>query len=346
MNILIVSTFPPALCGIGQYAEQQARSLEANGHLVERVNISAELGDKGWGVGLNRRFSHLIQKLTATDKAYLHYQASLYHDWSWKMAPLRRLVPHLLLVYLSLRFRKKLEIIVHEFSYRTYSDITGFLQWWASAALFWVAPFLLFHTEHERFAFTQVFFQKKQAGVLPPNTFYQRRSQLNPTQARALLSVPEDHRVFLCIGFFHRGKGFCQFADLFQTLHAGGLISPRDQLYIVTSVKPGNSQNRALFEALMTRVQSCPFIHVINRYVDDDEFDHWIVASDFVVAPYLYGFTSSIAARASLYNKPCILSAVGGLPEQASDRDYVYSSPSELESILTSKLLTRRVPCT
>lgn len=345
MKIVILSTFPPALCGIGQYAEQQGKFFEAEGHAVQRIDLSGQLAEGGWGIGVNRRFRQLTHQLKAADKIYVHYQSSLYHDTSWKVPPLRRLVPHLLLGYLSLRFRKTLEIIVHEFGSKAYSSITGFLQSSAAVLLFRLAPYLHFHTQHERSQFAQVYFDKRKAGVLSPNTFYRRRSQLNPADARVLLSIPKDQRVFLCTGFFHRGKGFGQFADLFQTLHARNLISPTDQLYIVTCVKPGDSQNRALLESLMTRVQSCPFIHVINRYLGDDEFDHWIVASDYVVSPYLHGFTSSIAARASLYKKPCILSAVGGLPEQASDRDYVYSSLAELETILTSKLAEERVPC-
>jgi hypothetical protein len=98
--------------------------------------------------------------------------------------------------------------------------------------------------------------------------------------------------------------------------------------------------------SLIAETQGCRFIHVVNRYVSDEEFDHWIVASDLVVVPYLFGFTSSIAARASLYGRACLLSAIGGLPEQASERDHVYQSETELEWILSGEINSGTGRCT
>lgn len=347
MKAAILSTFPPVICGIGQYAEQQAVSFEACGHQVERLNIAAELKDNGWGLRANRRFGELVRRLRACDRIYVHYQVSLYQDPSWKNPCWRYLVPHLLLAYLCLRFRRKIEIIVHESTYKLYRRIPGWLQWWMASLLFRAAPRLHFHTSHERFGFTKVFFEKRGATVGSPGMFYQRRSQLDKEQARVWLSLPKQEQVFLCIGFFHSGKGFDEFARVFRSMHAQKALSEKDHLYIVTSVRLTNDlQNQALLGSLVEEVRGCEFVHIVNRYLGDEEFDHWIVASDFVVAPYLSGFTSSIAARAALYNKPCILSAVGGLPEQAAERDYVYKSRMELEWILREGIVSGRRQCT
>lgn len=347
MKAAILSTFPPVVCGIGQYAEQQAVSLEASGHQVERLNIAVELGDRSWGLRANRRFRELVGKLNACDKVYVHYQVSLYQDPSWRNPCFRYLVPHLLLTYLCLRFRSRIEIIMHESTYRLYGRVPGWIQWWIAAFFFRAAPRLHFHTSHEQAGFARVFFAKKGSTVGSPGVFYQRRSHLNKAEARLWLSLPRGERVFLCIGFFHPGKGFAEFARVFRRLHDRDVLREGDHLYIVTSVRTASdSENQALLDSLVQEAQGCRFIHVVNRYVSDEEFDHWIVASDFVVAPYLFGFTSSIAARASLYDRPCILSAVGGLPEQASERDHVYRSLMELEWILSEAVDSGRRSCT
>lgn len=339
MKVSILSTFPPVVCGIGQYAEQQAISLEACGHQVERLNIAAELDVRGWNLRANRRFVELARKLKTCDKLYIHYQVSLFQDPSWKNPCFRYLVPHVLLMYLCTRFRSKVEVIVHEFTYKLYRHIPAWLQWSMASLFFGAAPRLHFHTSRERSEFTDCFFEKKHATVIPPGMFYQRRSKLDQEQARTWLSLPKEARVFLCIGFFHPGKGFAEFARMFMNMRDRKVLQENDRLYIVTSVRAANDlQNSAVLESLVQEVQGRDFIHVVNRYVGDEEFDHWIVASDFVVAPYLFGFTSSIAARAALYNKPCILSVVGGLPEQASARDYVYESEIELEGIFRERI--------
>lgn len=347
MKAAILSTFPPVVCGIGQYAEQQAVSLEASGHQVERLNIAVELGDKSWGLGANRRFKELVGKLNACDKVYVHYQVSLYQDPSWRNPCFRYLVPHLLLTYLCLRFRSRIEIIMHESTYKLYRRVPGWIQWWIAALFFRAAPRLHFHTSHERASFARTFFAKKGATIGSPGVFYQRRSHLDKAQARRWLSLPPEERIFLCIGFFHPGKGFIEFARVFRKIHDRGILGESDHLYIVTSVRREDDlENRALLDSLVREVQGCRFIRVVDRYVGDEEFDHWIVASDVVVAPYVSGFTSSIAARAALYERPCILSAVGGLPEQASEKDRVYESPSDLERLLSGEIGAGRHPCT
>ena len=45
MNILIVSTYPPMVCGIGKYAEQQAAALRREGHRVDVLSPAEGGGD-------------------------------------------------------------------------------------------------------------------------------------------------------------------------------------------------------------------------------------------------------------------------------------------------------------
>lgn len=339
MKILILSTFPPTVCGIGQYAEEQALYFEAQGHEVDRLNISPDLGRDSWAIGFNRKYLQLLNKLKHSDKLYLHYQTSLYLDLTRKSPRLQYLIPRMLLTYIALRFSSKLVVIVHELTFRHFAEFSSRSQWRASALFYWAAPHLVFHTEHERAMFKELFRLNKPTKVLPPNCYYRKRSRLGAEDAREYYRIPKNHRVFLCIGFFHPGKGFREFARLFQRLHDKSLLRHDDHLYIVTSVRlTTDNENAALLNNLIDEFQSSPVVHIENRYVSDEEFDHWIVASDFVVVPYLWGFTSSIAARASLYNKRCILSDVYGLPEQASKGDFVYNSEPELEDIITNRL--------
>jgi glycosyltransferase involved in cell wall biosynthesis len=53
------------------------------------------------------------------------------------------------------------------------------------------------------------------------------------------------------------------------------------------------------------------------------EFDLWITAADAVVLPYRRSWSSGALARAQALGTPVIVTAVGGLAEQASSRDVV-----------------------
>ena len=55
-------------------------------------------------------------------------------------------------------------------------------------------------------------------------------------------------------------------------------------------------------------------------YLSDEDFDRWIVASDALVLPYRDGWSSNVMERGILYDRPVIMSNVGGMSEQGTNR--------------------------
>jgi glycosyltransferase involved in cell wall biosynthesis len=72
----------------------------------------------------------------------------------------------------------------------------------------------------------------------------------------------------------------------------------------------------------------------VEGYVSDEDFDAWIAAADRLVLPYRRSWSSGALARARALGTPAIVSAVGGLAEQAGPDDTVFTDDAELAALL------------
>jgi hypothetical protein len=68
-------------------------------------------------------------------------------------------------------------------------------------------------------------------------------------------------------------------------------------------------------------------IHLHQGYVSDEQFDRWLVAADTVVLPYREIWSSGVVERAELYDRPVIVTDVGGIVEQVRVGSRVIHDP-------------------
>jgi len=71
-----------------------------------------------------------------------------------------------------------------------------------------------------------------------------------------------------------------------------------------------------------------------TEFVSKEDFDTWITAADWTIFPYLATSSSGVLARTRLLQRPAIISAVGGLPNQAAEPDLLFTTDEELVDIL------------
>ena len=91
-------------------------------------------------------------------------------------------------------------------------------------------------------------------------------------------------------------------------------------LYVVGSVWREDDGSRAYMDELRRLAHETPGAELREGYLSDEEFDRWIVASDLLVLPYRLGWSSNVMERGLLYDRPVIMSRVGGMAEQGEDR--------------------------
>jgi glycosyltransferase involved in cell wall biosynthesis len=323
-RVLLVSSYPPRPCGIGAYAATQAERLRADGHAVTVISPPDGAGDLRTPFHGGRPFRLAARRGRGFDRIVVHFQPALYGR---RRAPLSALGASLGLLWLVLR-RRSTEILVHE------ADPP---RWWRPdewvlRAAFRAAPMLLFHTDRERRQLERLYRIRVRFRLLDHRGGIRVGAPPSREEARQRLGLPAEEPVFVAPGFIHADKGYDRAAEAVR--RGGG------HLYVVGSVKDPTPRNMAMLERLRT-LAGIDGIRLIERYVDDDELDAWVAAADAVVLPYRRSWSSGILARAQAIGTPAVVTAVGGLPEQASVNDHVVRDDEELAAVL-SKLAQER----
>lgn len=318
MRALLVSSYPPRRCGVGAYARAQVERLRDEGNDVTVLSPPDGEGDLRVDFFSGRPFRAAARLAPSYDRVIVQFQPSLYYR---PRAPVAKVAASFGL--LRLCRRGNVEIVVHE------ADPPK--RWRPDYALlaraFRAAPALLFHTEREREALEREYAVRVRARIVPHAQGVRVRGPADRTAARERLGLPADGTILVCPGFLHPDKGFERAMEAF-----GG----SGRLYVVGSVRDQTPANLAYAERVRALATRLPGVELVERFADDDEFDAWIAAANVVVLPYRRSWSSGILARAQALGTPAVVAAVGGLQEQASDRDVVVRNDRELAEALAT----------
>lgn len=330
MRYLMVSTYPPTHCGIGAYGEQSVAQLRGQGHVVDVLSPDGRGNvDFAWDLRGGSKILRILELAPCYDKIVIQYHPSFFYTDFFQPQSRRdtfRTTLSFLLLFLRCR---KVEVVAHEVP-----NVTGRQRRWYGWK--WkLAPSLVLHTQAERERL------EKHYGIRPGSrrvqlrehhAVFQKFSAHTQASARQQLGLDRNRLVFLCIGFIQRHKGFHRAIQAFVQARL------RDaQLYIVGSLRPddppGLRFNKYLAElhALASQYRN---VHVLESFVSKEDFDTWITAADWTIFPYLATSSSGVLARTRLLQRPAIISAVGGLPNQAAEPDLLFTTDEELVDIL------------
>lgn len=320
-RVLIVGPAPPRLDGIAVYAAAQAEGLRAEGHHVTVLSPPDGDGDIRVDFFGGRPFRAAARAGADEHRIVVHFQPSLYFR---RRAPLSKVATSLGLLRLC-RSRPQTEILVHE------ADRP---RWWRLDEVllrraFRRAPVLLFHTATERDRFEQDYRVHRPARIVPHGQGIRVHDRPTREQARRRLGIPPDERVLVSPGFLHPAKGHDRAIHAFRGLDRG-------RLYVVGSVRQDTRPNQEYARRLRALAAEAPRVELVEGFVSDGDFDAWIAAADAVVLPYLRSWSSGALARAQALGTPAVVTAVGGLAEQAGPGDVVVRSDRELASALAA----------
>jgi len=325
----MVSTYPPEHCGIAAYAEQSVARLRSQGHTVDVVSPDGQGNVKfAWDLCGGTNILRLLRLLPDYDKVVIQYHwGFFYRDPSAPRQRWDRLKTTCAFLLLFLRSRK-IEIVAHEIPYARGK------QSWLYKWKWKLAPKIVFHTASELERFQRHYGMRlnpSRVEIRRHDEVYRKFAEPAQFAARSQLQLPRNQTIFLCIGFIQRHKGFHRAIEAFAQ---AGLHDA--QLYIVGSLRVASLENQQYLAELRRLAAGRPGVHLVESFVSDEEFDTWIAASDCVVLPYLEIWSSAVLARAKLFQRPAIVSAVGGLADQVSEHDMLVSSDAELILALQS----------
>jgi glycosyltransferase involved in cell wall biosynthesis len=314
MRILMLSFFPPMRGGISVYAGQAATRLREQGHEV--TVASPEPSDAEHVVDLSRRGGGraLARLARRFDRLVVQFHPELLGPpGSSRLA----LSLGLLRLAAGLRAARSCELCVHEMSYG--SGPTAPLQRALARPVWNLADEITVHTERERDDFARGFrIPNDRIRVVSQAQHMVRHVDEDRAAARAALGLPEGQVILLAIGFLQPHKGFDRAIQAFaQVPHEGA------HLYVVGSVWRADPGSTAHLEEVRRLAEQTPDTELREGWLDDTQFDRWVVAADLLVLPYRHGFSSNVMERGLLYERPVIVSGTSGMAEQGANRQGV-----------------------
>jgi glycosyltransferase involved in cell wall biosynthesis len=320
MRILVVSSYPPRHCGIGAYARAQVERLRADGHTVTVISPPDGDGDVRVPFTHGQEFLEAERLGADFDRIVVQFQPGLYYrrGASAVVAKIRTSLALLSLV----RKRPQTELLVHE-AYRPKGwrpDHRILRRALAQATL-------LFHTDAERRAVERDYGIDARARLVDHRVGVSVGGPRSKEEARRRLGLDPSEPLFLCAGFVHPWKAYERAIRAFARAGSPG------RLAIVGSVRDPTAENLAYATDLRRLAKGTDGVTFIEAFQTDEDFDAWIVAADRLVLPYTRAWSSGALARARVLGTPAIVSAVGGLAEQAGPDDEVFHSDDDLRRL-------------
>lgn len=308
---MVVSWYPPMRGGIASYTEQAVASLREQGHEVDVAAPAAADAEHVLDVRerrSGRRFARLAKRY---DRLVIQFQPEMLGPPDATRSTRAR---SLLRLAAGIRAAQRSELCVHEVDYG--EGPTAPLLRALVRRIWLLADEVTVHTERERQDFAEAFrIGLDRIRVVSQGEHLSRNTREDRAAARAALRLPPDSLLLLAIGFLHPKKGFDRAIRAFAEL-------PRDSacLYVVGSAWSDDATGQRQAAELRRLAEEIPGAEVREGYVGDQDFDRWIVASDALVLPYRTGWSSNVMERGLLYDRPVIMSRVGGMAEQGQDR--------------------------
>jgi glycosyltransferase involved in cell wall biosynthesis len=146
-----------------------------------------------------------------------------------------------------------------------------------------------------------------------------RRGGLTRKAAREKLSV--EGRMVLFFGLVRAYKGLGVLLEGF----ARSLAETPARLFIVGEFY----EDKEKYLDQIERLGIGPHVTVVDSYVPNEEVEKYFAACDVVALPYLSATQSAIVQVAYSFDRPVIVTAVGGLPEVVDDGRTGYVIPKE-----------------
>lgn len=329
MTILIVSSYPPMPCGIGKYAEQQAAWLRGRGERTDVFSPPEGGGD------LRGRFNdgllplRLLRPGWTCKQIYIHFTPDFFYR---RDSAAQRWITSFAFLFFIAILGRRVTFMIHETEYKVGGAArrgarSRLDRWWWR----WAGQ-VVFHSEKERDAFAQ-FYRLDPARarfcVWPHEKFMVARCNLDREAARSRLGLDPGSRLLVSVGFIQPHKGFDRVFRAMHEIDGGNL-----QYKVVGSVRTDWDVAHQYASKLHELADADPRCEVIETYLSDELFDMWILAADYVVIPYREIWSSGVAARTKLLNRPAIAANAGGLREQLIEGSLLFDNDIQLVEAL------------
>jgi glycosyltransferase involved in cell wall biosynthesis len=138
---------------------------------------------------------------------------------------------------------------------------------------------------------------------------------LTKKEARAVLGLPEEGKIILFFGFIRKYKGLDLLLEAMKILAADPLTAD-----IRLLVAGEFYEDRKQYDQLILDLEIEKSLILKTDFIADSEVKFYLSAADFVIQPYKNATQSGVTPLAYHFEKPMLVTNVGGLPDLVPDR--------------------------
>lgn len=170
--------------------------------------------------------------------------------------------------------------------------------------------------------------------VVTPHPTYNafKMQNMDRSEARKLLGIQDSVPLLLFFGFIREYKGL---KYLLKAMPAIKKRIPETQLWVVGDF--GDDKEEYL--KLIDESGISKNVVIVEGYIPDQEVEKYFAATDLVVLPYISATQSGIVQIAYGFEKPVIVTNVGGLPDVVEDGKTGYIVNKENEDELANVVI-------
>ncbi len=140
--------------------------------------------------------------------------------------------------------------------------------------------------------------------------------QVEKIEARKHLGLPENKKIILFFGFIRNYKGL----DLLLEAIAYLKNQPQQTIEDLQLLIAGEFyEDRKTYDDLIAKLDIAPWLIMRTDFIADSEVKYYLSAADFVIQPYRNATQSGVTPLAYHFEKPMLVTNVGGLPSLVPD---------------------------
>lgn len=140
--------------------------------------------------------------------------------------------------------------------------------------------------------------------------------QVNKQEARKHLGLPEDGKIILFFGFIRKYKGLDILLEAMSILKNNAQPGVENLRLLVAGEF---YEDRKLYDDLIAKLDINTNLILRTDFIQDSEVKYYLSAADFVIQPYRNATQSGVTPLAYHFEKPMLVTNVGGLPSLVPD---------------------------
>ena len=150
---------------------------------------------------------------------------------------------------------------------------------------------------------------------------------LDVAAAKQYLQIPVQKKVVLFFGFIRKYKGLDLLMEAIFILKQQGFFNQYDVCFLVAGEFYENAQP---YIDLISQYEIRDYLMLKNEFIADSEVKYYLSAADCVIQPYKSATQSGVTPLAYHFEKPMIVTNVGGLPALVPETVGVICEPNAM----------------